>query len=579
MSYKNSSIYVQRQIDRLLRKFRRFARVYVDDIVIYFKIVEKHAQHLRFVFSMLRQNNIFIKFSKIFLDYSFVRLFDQKIDSFELSISEEKLKIITKLSFSRILRQFEIYLDLIDWLRDYVSFYADVFKTLQKRKTELLKFFLKIDNVRKTYSNRIRLNNVSFLKIEFFRMLQFLLFKFSYLVHHDSQRQTFVDLDVNKKFELNVMIYHVKSFANWDDIGYSFRKFIESILFFSRLFISAETRYWSIELKLIDVVWMLKKIKHFIDSFVLSIVIYTNHDSTLKIVKQIFFIISSIDKFNFRFVRASNYIQRFNFDIRHKFDKQHIMSNVLFRLVSFNDSIKKLFDENELNTLFITTFIEMKKVFRNRLLEDYIKNSVWKKIIVLLNAQKQIDTENNAILSFYRENDFIFRVDDYIFDHAFQSRRLCISQSIVDEILDTFHDVVNDHLDFAKCYERMSVFYFIRDFFKQLREYLRHCSNCQIHQIKRHKSYDFLQSILSISIFFHIFIIDFILSFFKSREKFDVVMSIICKFFKRIICILKKFIWTIIQWVKVLLNRLDVVDWNISKIIISNRNRKFMFEL
>ena len=255
------------------------------------------------------------------------------------------------------------------------------------------------------------------------------------------------------------------------------------------------------------------------------------------------------------------------------------MSNVLSRLVNFNDNIKKIFDENELNALFITTFIEMKKIFRNRLLKNYIKNFVWKKIIVLLNTQKQIDTENNAIFFFYRKNDFIFRVDDYISDHAFQFRRLCISQSIVDEILDTFHDVVNDHFDFIKCYERVSIFYFIRDFFKQLREYLRHCSNCQIHQIKRHKSYDFLQSILSISILFHIFIIDFILSFFKSREKFDVVMSIICKFFKRIICILRKFIWIIIQWIKILLNRFDVIDWNISKIIISNRNRKFMFKL
>ena len=324
---------------------------------------------------------------------------------------------------------------------------------------------------------------------------------------------------------------------------------------------------------------MLKKIKHLIDSFVLSIVIYTNHDSTLEIVKQISLIISSIDKFNLRFVRASNYIQRFNLDIRHKSDKQHIMSNVLSRLINLNESIKKSFDENELNALFIITLIEMKKIFRNRLLKDYIKNSVWRKIITLLNAQKQIDTENNATLSFYRKNDFIFRVDDHTSDHVFQSRRLCISQSFIDEILDTFHDVVNDHFDFVKCYERMSIFYFIRDLFKQLRNYLRHCSNCQIYQIRRHKSYDFLQSILSISMLFHTFIIDFILILFKSREEFDVVMSIICKFFKRIICVLKKFIWTITQWIKTLLNRFDVVDWNISKIIISNKDRKFISEL
>ena len=168
------------------------------------------------------------------------------------------------------------------------------------------------------------------------------------------------------------MIYHQKSFANWDDIDYSSRKSIEFILFLNRLFISVEIRYWSIELELTDIVWVLKKIRHLIDSFALSIVIYTNHNLTLKIIKQISLIISLIDKFNFRFVRASNYIQRFNLDIRHKFDKQHIMSDALSRLINLNDNIKKFFDENELNALFIITLIEMKKIFRNRLLKNYI---------------------------------------------------------------------------------------------------------------------------------------------------------------------------------------------------------------
>ena len=37
MSYKNFSVYVQRQIDRILKSFK-FVRVYVNDIVIFFKI-------------------------------------------------------------------------------------------------------------------------------------------------------------------------------------------------------------------------------------------------------------------------------------------------------------------------------------------------------------------------------------------------------------------------------------------------------------------------------------------------------------------------------------------------------------
>ena len=124
MNYKNSSAYVQRQINRLFRTLREFARAYVDDIVIFSHIKKEHESHLRRVFIVLIENNIFIKIVKVFLDYSSISLLDQKVDSFDLTIFEKKLKTISKLRFSRILRQLEIYLNLIDWMRNYVSYYA-----------------------------------------------------------------------------------------------------------------------------------------------------------------------------------------------------------------------------------------------------------------------------------------------------------------------------------------------------------------------------------------------------------------------------------------------------------------------
>ena len=99
MKYKNSSIYVQRQINRLLRRFRQFFKIYVDDIIIFFKIAKKHAAHLRSMFDMLHHNNIFIKFIKIFFEYFSIQLFDQKMNSFELFINEKKLRAIVKLFF------------------------------------------------------------------------------------------------------------------------------------------------------------------------------------------------------------------------------------------------------------------------------------------------------------------------------------------------------------------------------------------------------------------------------------------------------------------------------------------------
>jgi len=42
IGYKNSLAYVQRQMDRLLRAYQAFARVYIDNIVIFSVIIEDY---------------------------------------------------------------------------------------------------------------------------------------------------------------------------------------------------------------------------------------------------------------------------------------------------------------------------------------------------------------------------------------------------------------------------------------------------------------------------------------------------------------------------------------------------------
>ena len=42
MRFKNSSFYVQRIMNEQLRKLREFCRIYIDDIVVFFKIFATH---------------------------------------------------------------------------------------------------------------------------------------------------------------------------------------------------------------------------------------------------------------------------------------------------------------------------------------------------------------------------------------------------------------------------------------------------------------------------------------------------------------------------------------------------------
>ena len=130
MSFRNSPVYVQRIIDRILRPYREFCRAYIDDIVIFSTSLNKYIRYLNLIFKALDSINIHLSPRKSFLDYLSIYLLSQKMNALELAIIEEKLAIISQLSFSRSLTQLKRYLSITKYLRQYISNYVVVIKFL-----------------------------------------------------------------------------------------------------------------------------------------------------------------------------------------------------------------------------------------------------------------------------------------------------------------------------------------------------------------------------------------------------------------------------------------------------------------
>ena len=122
-------------------------------------------------------------------------------------------------------------------------------------------------------------------------------------------------------------------------------------------------------------------------------------------------------------------------------------------------------------------------------------------------------------------------------------------------------------------------FWYIRDLSRYLRSYLQHCSQYKTYQIKKHVSYEFFQFILISSMSFHTITLNFILILSKTSNEFDTIMSVFCKYFKKIIIVFEKSTWTTSQWKEILLNKLNIVDWEILKIIIFDKDRKFLNDM
>ena len=126
MNFKNNSAYIQRQIDRLLQKYREFVRTYMNNIVIFNKTLDEHLFHLNIIFQLFKRMNIITKSIKTYLSYFSIALLDQKINNLNFITIEKKLKIIFKLQFLNLFKLLKFYLNLIEWMRNNVSYYAQL---------------------------------------------------------------------------------------------------------------------------------------------------------------------------------------------------------------------------------------------------------------------------------------------------------------------------------------------------------------------------------------------------------------------------------------------------------------------
>ena len=112
---------------------------------------------------------------------------------------------------------------------------------LQRRKILLIRlFFFNKKSIRKVYSQKIVIENLTNEKLKFYRQLQKNFNQIIFLIHFFVDRILFIDIDVFKRRDFEIMIYHLKSNV---DLTKSKKFDIESILFFNRILNETKKNY------------------------------------------------------------------------------------------------------------------------------------------------------------------------------------------------------------------------------------------------------------------------------------------------------------------------------------------------
>ena len=291
---------------------RAFARVYIDDIVIFSYIKKK------------TRNSFTRSFCRIDEQQHFYQIDENLFKVFKRRIVWSKNELIKVCHFWKKIENnrettFFTHFSTIENVFEFDKLIARLYFALRRR----IQIVSKSKNwiFSQWVCRRKRSSYLFQQKLTSFDVLQNILTKSFYLIHSNTKKQLFLDFDVNKKFDFDVILYYVKKIFHKNDDKYFSRHVIESIFFLSRFIINAKSKYWFIELKIIEIIWILKKTRYIVKTIFDIIIIYTNYDVAIDIAKQTTLTIIFIDKLNFWLMRAFDYIQRFNLDIKYKLEK------------------------------------------------------------------------------------------------------------------------------------------------------------------------------------------------------------------------------------------------------------------
>lgn len=248
---------------------------------------------------------------------------------------------------------------------------------------------------RRAYALKTKLGPPTHQEHTSFLSIQYALSRPSTLVHHNPEKVLWIDLDASKEFGFGAIVLHTTTNKTLPEERWPSTTLVQPVLFLSRLLTPAEKNYWPTELEIAGFVWVVKKVRHIIESSQVKVIIQTDHSAIIDILQQ-----SSITsttstmRLNLRLVRALQFLQQFKLDVRHKPGKEHIVSDALSRLASANSpSTDTRYSELDALFLYNTTLVKIHPTQVSRILAGYDADPWWAQLWLQIQRNNSLGTD------------------------------------------------------------------------------------------------------------------------------------------------------------------------------------------
>jgi Reverse transcriptase (RNA-dependent DNA polymerase)/RNase H-like domain found in reverse transcriptase/Integrase zinc binding domain len=509
MGYRNSPAYVQRFMDKFLKKHASYCRAFIDDVVIYSNTFEEHRQHLDTIFGLFAQTGISIAPKKSFVGYPSVELLGFQVDALGLSTTTDRMAAFQKLEFPAQLKSLESYLGATGFLRHLIPYYAQLVEPLQKRKTALLakgraegrvvngKPQKRLAYTKSTYYDPTPEEMVSF------QELQTVVCQKIGLAHFNPDSKLFLQIDGSLARGFGVMVFHTQEGYDWEPGTVIPATVIRPVMFLSRCLTSAELHYGPSELEVACLVWAAKKLRTTLHSSNVPVVVLTDHSATKGIVEQTSLNTTSTDRANRRLINASIYLSQYQFDVYHIPGRLNYVPDALSRLHAAGDDTQRHSTEPAtLDDVWFASEALMNDEMRRKFSEGYKSDHLYQKIVRDLVGNKEVANASKVGHPFCL-------VDNLLYNTAQDNtRRLCIPHDLIREILELAHDQKH-HFGRDRMMKELSNLHFHRKSYL-VKKYCEHCPTCELNRTDRQQALGNYEPIRTPEEPMHTITIDFI---------------------------------------------------------------------
>ncbi len=290
----NESTFYQHYMNDVLFKYlHQFCQIYLNDIIIYSKILKKHKQHVRLILNKLQEADLQININKCKFHVQKIIFLEFLMSIKKLKMNSRKMQAVVDWSTFNNLTQMQFFID-------FCNFYQRFIKNFSKIVHSMIQLIQK----------KIIFEWNEVCQIVFDHMKRRMI-KTSILRHFDQTCETILKINLFNYINDEVL-------SQYDD-----EEVLHSIVFYSKNIFFAECNYEIYDKKLSIIIQAFKHWWFKLKLTDISIKMFINHQALISLMKD-----KELSRHQMRWVQK---LIDFNFRIMYWSDKQNIKIDALTR--------------------------------------------------------------------------------------------------------------------------------------------------------------------------------------------------------------------------------------------------------